>query len=121
MTAPDLLERLRSLDVSSADFSDKITKLLRSEEYREYVQSLQGENLTLLVGILDNVRLCVDYPHFTQPHCRSSAISIQHTLPSRSAFPNSGGYAVLGDNYPHLAQFQTFCWTRVTNPSPPKL
>ena len=64
MPAPDPLERFRALDISSADFTEEVTKLLLDKEYQKSVPSLRGENLIWLVEFLDNVYLHVPHPPF---------------------------------------------------------
>lgn len=59
MPPPDPLEQLRVLDISSADFPDKIAKLLCSNEYKQCVQGLEGDVLVWLVEFLHDVRLYV--------------------------------------------------------------
>ena len=68
MPAPVPLERLRTLDISSADFPDKVAKLLRDEAYQECVPNLQGGNLTWLVEFLDNVYLQIPSPLSPNTH-----------------------------------------------------
>jgi len=65
MPAPAPLERLRALDVSSANFPDKVAELLRDEEYQECIPNLQDGNLTWLVEFLDKVYLQIPYPPVT--------------------------------------------------------
>jgi hypothetical protein len=107
MFAPDPLERLRVLNISSADFPDQTWKILRGKEYQECIPSLRGETLTWLVECLDNVCLRILYLLFVQRHCRSSTISIQPTLLSRTVLSSSESYVALGRCYQRRPQFQT--------------
>jgi len=50
------LQQLRSLDRLSSQFPNQLTSLLREQEYRDYVTSIQDHDLSWLVEYLDDVR-----------------------------------------------------------------
>lgn len=65
MPLPNPLEQLRVLDISSADFTDQIVKVLCGEEYKRCIPDLQNGSLEWLVEFLDNVRPCSLQSTFT--------------------------------------------------------
>ena len=56
MSAPWNLHRLYSLNPSSLDFLRRLHSLIRHDEEEQYLSSLQGSQLALLVDFLDEVR-----------------------------------------------------------------
>ena len=56
MSAPQVLERLYSLDTSSPDFLRVLYGLIRHDEDEQYSSSLEGAELARLVDFLDDVR-----------------------------------------------------------------
>lgn len=77
MVLPDSLQRLRSLDRVSPQFYEQLGDLFRGDEYRNAVQSLQGEDLAWLVEYLDGVSLQTVSP----PDLRSSQVQVIVGIP----------------------------------------
>jgi len=50
------LQKLRRLDKSSPTFRDQISDILYGEEYKQWVPTVQGDDLVGLVDYLDKVR-----------------------------------------------------------------
>jgi len=50
------LKQLRRLDRSSSKFHDRISSILYGEEYKQWVPTIQGDDLVGLVDYLDKVR-----------------------------------------------------------------
>jgi len=57
MGPPDALKQLRGFDRASPLFHKHLSNFLHSEEYRDAVPSLQGEDLAWLAEYLDGVSL----------------------------------------------------------------
>ena len=57
------LEQLRRLDLSSPKFHDQVRKILYGEEYRQWVVSVQGDDLVGLVDYLDKVCFRFSFTH----------------------------------------------------------
>jgi len=49
------LRRLRRLDKSSSNYHDRVSNVLYGEEYKEWVPTIQGDDLVGLVDYLDTV------------------------------------------------------------------
>jgi len=64
MPTPHLpaLQGLRHLNRSSPDFHDQLSRVLYGEEYQQWVQNLQGDDLMGLLDYLDKVRRHVAPP-----------------------------------------------------------
>jgi len=56
MPSPTPLQQLRRLDKLSPQFPDRLTGLLRKQEYKDYVTNLQDQDLSWLVECLNDVR-----------------------------------------------------------------
>ena len=95
------LEQLRHLDRSSSEFHDRVSNILYGEDYKKWVQTVQGDDLVGLVDYLDKVR----YPsHSFAPRSSRYRLSTILTLPvplSESACANSDTYAA-PERYYHL-------------------
>ena len=63
MTPSDPLRTLRDLDRTSPHFRNQLIDFLRGNEYRHVAPSLQGEDLAWLVNYLDDVSICIVFPH----------------------------------------------------------
>ena len=50
------LIQLRRLDRSSSTFHDQVSNILYGEEYKQWVPTVQGDDLVALVDHLDKVR-----------------------------------------------------------------
>jgi len=57
------LQRVRSLDRSSPDFHDQLSKVLGGEEYKRSVPELRRDDSVWLINYLDKVRCPVAIPH----------------------------------------------------------
>ena len=55
MSPSNPLQTLRDLDKTSPHFHNQLIDLLRGNEYRDVIPSLQGEDLAWLVDYLDGV------------------------------------------------------------------
>jgi len=53
MSSRSPLEQLRRLDTSSPEFHDRVSNILGGGEYREWVSTIEGDDLVGLVGYLD--------------------------------------------------------------------
>ena len=53
------LQRLNGFDRASPDFQNQLSNVLRGEEYIQYVQNLEGNDLAWLVDYLGEVRYYV--------------------------------------------------------------
>ena len=56
MSLSSPLGQLRRLDRSSSKFHDQLSNILYGEEYKRWVQNLQGDDLVGFVDYLDEVR-----------------------------------------------------------------
>jgi len=56
MSSRNPLTQLRHLDTSSPTFQDQVSNVLYGEEYKQWTQNLEGDDLIGLVDYLDNVR-----------------------------------------------------------------
>ena len=65
MSPSDPLQSLRNLDRTSPHFHNQLIDLLRGNEYRDAIPSLEGEDLAWLVNHLDDVSLHNVSPHPT--------------------------------------------------------
>ena len=65
MSPSNLLQTLRDLDRTSARFHNQLIDLLRGNEYRDVIPTLEGEDLAWLVDYLDDVSLHNVSPHPT--------------------------------------------------------
>ena len=59
MSSRSPLEQLLRFDRSSSKFHDRVSNILYGEEYKQWVQSVQGEDLVRFVEFLDEVCRCV--------------------------------------------------------------
>lgn len=50
------LAKLHRLQYNSPNFSRKLSKILREEDYKQCVQDIKGNELTWLLNYLDQVR-----------------------------------------------------------------
>lgn len=93
MSSHGLLEQLRRLDRSSSEFHSQVNSILYEEEYKQWVQTVQGDDLVGLVEFLDEVFCCVSLLRSHSSHHRLSVFSTLSVPPSRSVCANSGMYA----------------------------
>ena len=63
MGPSNALKQLRGFDRASPQFHKHLSNFLHSEEYRNAVPSLQGEDLAWLVEYLDSVSLQTIFPN----------------------------------------------------------
>jgi len=56
MSTSEVLQHLYSLDTASANLPPYFHRLIQCDEEDEYLSSLQGQELTRLVDLLDEVR-----------------------------------------------------------------
>ena len=63
MGPSNALTQLRGFDRASPQFHKHLSNFLHSEEYRNAVPSLQGEDLAWLVEYLDSVSLQTIFPN----------------------------------------------------------
>ena len=56
MSSGSPLERLGLLDTASPKFHDQISNILHGEDYKQWVQTVHGDDLVGLVDCLDTVR-----------------------------------------------------------------
>ena len=65
MSPSNPLQTLRDLDRTSPHFYNQLIDLLRGNEYRDVIPTLEGEDLAWLVDYLDDVSLHSVSPHPT--------------------------------------------------------
>ena len=65
--SPDFtaLRPLRTLDMSSPEFHDQLSNVLRDTAYKRSVSTLQGDHLVLLVNYLNEVCYFISIPPST--------------------------------------------------------
>ena len=62
-STPPALQHLPYLDRSSSEFHDQLINILYGEEYQQYMQDLEGDDLVWLVDYLDKVCRYTALPH----------------------------------------------------------
>jgi len=62
MSSRSPLERLRHLDKSSSKFHDRVSNILYGEEYKEWMPTIEGDDLVGLADHLDKVRCHTSLP-----------------------------------------------------------
>lgn len=93
---PPALQGLRHLNGSSPTFHDQLASVLYGEEYRQCVQTIQGDDLVWLVDYLDNVRRRAALLALRSSRCRLSMVSITPVVPPGSVYANSEVSVALG-------------------------
>jgi hypothetical protein len=59
MSSRSPLSQLHHLDTFSSTFEDQVLNILYGQEYRQWMQHLQGDNLVGLADYLDKVHRCI--------------------------------------------------------------
>jgi len=90
-----LLQQFRHLEGSSSGFNDRLSNILYGEEYRRFVQGLQGDDLVWLIDYLDKVHRHVALPCSPLSYHRFSMVSILPAALLGSACANSEQYVAL--------------------------
>ena len=67
MSSHTPLIQLRRLDRTSSTFHDQVSSILYGEEYKQWVPTVQGDDLTALVDHLDKVRYLSIFLFLAQP------------------------------------------------------
>ena len=62
LPSPNLFEGLPCPDEPSSEFHDKLSSVLRGEEYRQWAQTVEGGELIGLLDYLEKVRCCTSFP-----------------------------------------------------------
>jgi len=104
MSSRSPLRQLRRLDKSSSKFHDRVSNVLYGEEYKQWVPTIEGNDLVELVDYLDTVRCVSSLLPLPFPRSSHRRLSIVSTLPvplSGSVFVNSDTY-VATERYYHF-------------------
>ena len=104
MSSRSPLRQLRRLDKSSSNFHDRVSNVLYGEEYKQWVPTIEGNDLVGLVDYLDTVRCLASFLPLPLPRSSHRRLSIVSTLLvplSGSVFVNSDMYAAI-ERYCHL-------------------
>ena len=101
MSSRTPLIQLRRLDRTSSTFHDQVSNILYGEEYKEWVQTVQGDDLVALVDHLDKVRYL---SIFFVPRSTHRRLLILSTLLA----PLSGSVCANSDTYAAQARYCHF-------------
>jgi len=102
MSSRSPLRQLRRLDKSSSNFHDRVSNVLYGEEYKQWVQTIEGNDLVGLVDYLDTVRCLASFlllPFPRSSHRRLLIVSTLLVPLSGSVFVNSDTYAATERHY----------------------
>ena len=94
MLSLNSLRQLRRPDRSSSKFHDQLKDVLCGEEYKQWVQSLDGEDLMWLVDYLDKVPRTHSFATDRSSQHRLLIALILPVLASPHVYTNSDNYVV---------------------------